>query len=104
MTSPFEEAKRQVDSAADKLGISKPMRARLKKPDLFYSFWVRIRLDNRRRAKFMGFRSQYNNALGPYKGGIRFHPDETAETIRALSAWMTWKCSLTGLPLGGAKG
>jgi len=104
MTSPFEEAKRQVDSAADKLGISKSMRAQLKNPDLFYSFWVRIRLDNRRRAKFMGFRSQYNNALGPYKGGIRFHPDETSETIRALSAWMTWKCSLTGLPLGGAKG
>ena len=104
MSSPFDEAKRQIDSAADKLGIGRPLRKRLKEPDLFYSFWVRIKLDSGRRAKFMGFRSQYNNALGPYKGGIRFHPDETAETIKALSAWMTWKCSLTGLPLGGGKG
>jgi len=104
MTSPFDEAKRQIDSAANKLGISRPLRKRLKEPDLFYSFWVRIKLDSGRRVKFMGFRSQYNNALGPYKGGIRFHPNETAETIKALSAWMTWKCSLTGLPLGGGKG
>ena len=104
MSSPFDEAKRQIVSAADKLSISRPLRMRLKEPDLFYSFWVRIRLDSGRRAKFMGFRSQYNNALGPYKGGIRFHPEETAETIKALSAWMTWKCALTGLPLGGAKG
>jgi len=104
MSSPFDEAKRQIDSAADKLSISRPLRMRLKEPDLFYSFWVRIRLDSGRRAKFKGFRSQYNNALGPYKGGIRFHPEETAETIKALSAWMTWKCALTGLPLGGAKG
>jgi len=104
MSSPFDEAKRQIDSAADKLSISRPLRAKLKEPELFYSFWVRIRLDSGRRAKFMGFRSQYNNALGPYKGGIRFHPDETAETIKALSAWMTWKCALTNLPFGGAKG
>lgn len=104
MSSPFDEAKQQIDSAANKLGISRPLRVKLKEPDLFYSFWIRIRLDSGRRAKFLGFRSQYNNALGPYKGGIRFHPQETAETIKALSAWMTWKCALTGLPLGGAKG
>ncbi len=63
-----------------------------------------IRGDDGRIKTFTAFRSQYNNALGPFKGGIRFHPEETADTVRALSAWMTWKCSLTGLPFGGGKG
>ena len=53
---------------------------------------------------FKGFRVIHNNALGPAKGGVRFHPDETIDTVRALAAWMTWKCSLAGLPLGGGKG
>ena len=53
---------------------------------------------------FQGFRVQYNDAKGPCKGGIRFHPDETIDTVRALAAWMTWKCSLLDLPLGGGKG
>jgi glutamate dehydrogenase (NAD(P)+) len=53
---------------------------------------------------FQGFRVQYNNAMGPFKGGIRFHPDETIDTVRALAAWMTWKCGLANLPLGGGKG
>ena len=53
---------------------------------------------------FEGFRVQYNDARGPAKGGIRFHPEETIDTVRALSAWMTWKCSMVDIPLGGGKG
>jgi glutamate dehydrogenase (NAD(P)+) len=53
---------------------------------------------------FQGFRVQYNDAKGPTKGGIRFHPEETIDTVRALAAWMTWKCALLDLPLGGGKG
>tara|TARA_Y100000034_G_scaffold130215_1_gene188083 strand:+ start:4883 stop:6124 length:1242 start_codon:yes stop_codon:yes gene_type:complete len=102
--NPFHEAQKQFDWVADKLALERPLKMKLREPQKFISFWVRIRLDNRRRAKFRAFRSQYNNALGPFKGGIRFHPHETADTIRALSAWMTWKCALTGLPLGGGKG
>lgn len=63
-----------------------------------------VKMDNGRIKVFHGFRVQYNNALGPTKGGIRFHPEETVDTVRALAAWMTWKCSLMELPLGGGKG
>jgi glutamate dehydrogenase (NAD(P)+) len=66
---------------------------------LFRCAWITAR------SRFLkAFRVQYNDVLGPTKGGIRFHPDETIDTIRALAAWMTWKCSLLELPLGGAKG
>ena len=65
---------------------------------------IPVKMDDGTTKVFQGFRVQYNNALGPYKGGIRFHPDETIDTVRALSAWMTWKCSVLGLPLGGGKG
>jgi len=63
-----------------------------------------VKMDSGKVKVFHGFRVQYNNALGPTKGGIRFHPDETVDTVRVLAAWMTWKCSLMGLPLGGGKG
>jgi glutamate dehydrogenase (NAD(P)+) len=65
---------------------------------------IPVKMDNGKIKVFKGFRVQYNDVLGPTKGGIRFHPDETIDTIRALAAWMTWKCSLLELPLGGAKG
>ena len=104
MANPFDQAKKQISSASKLLKLDSETTAKLMIPDNFHSFWVRIRLDNGRRARFRGFRSQYNNALGPYKGGIRFHPEETADTVLALSAWMTWKCSLAGIPYGGGKG
>jgi len=63
-----------------------------------------VRMDDGSLKVFQGFRVQYNDARGPGKGGIRFHPEETVDTVRALAAWMTWKCSLLDLPLGGAKG
>lgn len=63
-----------------------------------------VRMDDGSIKVFQGFRVQYNDARGPTKGGIRFHPDETIDTVRALAACMTWKCALLDLPLGGAKG
>ena len=104
MANPFNQAKKQIMNASKKLKLNSETTSKLMIPDKFHTFWVRIKLDNGRRVKFRGFRSQYNNALGPYKGGIRFHPEETADTVLALSAWMTWKCSLVGLPYGGGKG
>ncbi|MDD3566600.1 MAG: Glu/Leu/Phe/Val dehydrogenase dimerization domain-containing protein, partial [Methanothrix sp.] len=65
---------------------------------------IPVRMDDGSTKVFQGFRVQYNDAKGPTKGGIRFHPDETIDTVRALAAWMTWKCSLLDLPLGGGKG
>ncbi len=62
-----------------------------------------VKMDDGTTKVFQGFRVQYNDARGPTKGGIRFHPDETIDTVRALAAWMTWKCSIMDLPLGGGK-
>lgn len=100
----FIEAQRQFDWAAKELKLDKKLRTSLRYPQNFIQKRLIIRGDDGRIKTFTAFRSQYNNALGPFKGGLRFHSEETADTIRALSAWMTWKCSLTGLPLGGGKG
>ena len=102
--NPFIQAQKQFDWVANQLNLDKELRKSLRYPQNFIQFTIRIRGDNGKLKSFPAFRSQYNNALGPFKGGIRFHPDETADTVRALSAWMTWKCALTGLPLGGGKG
>ncbi len=77
---------------------------RLKTPDRVIEEKIRIRMDDGTTQTFQAFRSQHNNAVGPYKGGIRFHPGVTKEEVMALSTWMTWKCSVTGIPYGGAKG
>jgi len=65
---------------------------------------IEVEMDSGEKKKFMAYRSQHSNAVGPYKGGIRFHPNVTKEEVMALSTWMTWKCSVTGLPYGGSKG
>ncbi len=100
----FIESQKQFDWAAKQLNLDKKLRNSLRYPQNFIQKRLIIRWDDGRIKTFTAFRSQYNNALGPFKGGIRFHPEETADTVRALSAWMTWKCSLTGLPFGGGKG
>ncbi len=100
----FIESQKQFDWAAKQLNLDKKLRNSLRYPQNFIQKRLIIRGDDGRIKTFTAFRSQYNNALGPFKGGIRFHPEETADTVRALSAWMTWKCSLTGLPFGGGKG
>lgn len=76
----------------------------LKNPDKVIEGTLRIRMDNGKVKTFKAFRSQHNNAVGPYKGGIRFHQDVSKEEVMALSTWMTWKCSVTGIPYGGGKG
>ena len=102
--NPFAIAQHQLDDAAHLLRLDPAIHAILRLPSREMHFTVPVRMDNGTTRVFQGFRVQYNDALGPTKGGIRFHPDETIDTVRALAAWMTWKCALMSLPLGGGKG
>lgn len=102
--NPFHMAQEQFDSAADFLQLEPAAREFLRNPMREYHFLVPVRMDDGSVMVFRAFRIQHNDALGPAKGGIRFHPQETADTVRALSMWMTWKCAVIGIPLGGAKG
>jgi len=102
--NPFEIAQKQLADCAKILSLEPGVHEFLKHPRREYHFSIPVRMDDGSLKVFQGFRVQYNDALGPCKGGIRFHPDETIDTVRALSAWMTWKTSLLGLPLGGGKG
>jgi glutamate dehydrogenase len=107
MTKPFnsfEMAQAQFDSVADLLDLEEPARELLRNPMREYSFAIPVRLDDGRVEVFRGFRVQHNDAKGPCKGGIRFHPLETLDTVRALAMWMTWKCAVVDIPLGGGKG
>lgn len=91
------------DSYSDKNRFKKAVEI-LKQPQNFFAGELTITMDNGKKKKFAAFRSQHNDARGPFKGGIRFHQDVTAEEVKALSTWMTWKCAVTGIPYGGAKG
>jgi glutamate dehydrogenase (NAD(P)+) len=102
--NPFEVAQRQVDKCADFLKLDQATRDLLRVPKREVHVAFPVRMDDGSVRVFQGFRILYNDARGPAKGGIRFHPDETIDTVRALSAWMTWKCALLDLPLGGGKG
>jgi len=95
---------RQLCSCSLELQLTPDIEAFLKMPMRELHVALPIRMDDGRIQVFPGFRVQYNDARGPAKGGIRFHPDQTIDTVRALAALMTWKCSLHNLPLGGAKG
>jgi glutamate dehydrogenase (NAD(P)+) len=100
----FDVVKQQIDRCAEILGLSPDVTAMLKTPVRELHVSLPVRMDDGQVKVFQGFRVQYNDARGITKGGIRFHPDETIDTVRALAAWMTWKCALLDLPLGGAKG
>ena len=100
----FEMAQAQFDKVALLLGLDESTRELLRQPLREYSFAIPVRMDDGRVKVFRGFRVQHNDARGPCKGGIRFHPAETIDTVRALAMWMTWKCSVVEIPLGGAKG
>ncbi len=102
--NPFEVARKQLDEVASLLGLDGPVYQLLRNPMKEFHFTIPVKMDSGKTEIFDGYRVQYNSALGPTKGGIRFHPGETLNTIRALSAWMTWKCALLNLPYGGAKG
>ena len=100
----FDIVKEQVDRCAEILNLGPEMTTMLKSPMRELHVSLPVRMDDGTVKIFQGFRVQYNDARGVTKGGIRFHPDETINTVRALAAWMTWKCALLDLPLGGAKG
>lgn len=100
----FAVAQAQLNRAAKILKLDPEIHAILNEPYREVHLTIQIKMDNGKVRAFKGFRVQYNNARGPYKGGIRFHPDETIDTIRALSAWMTWKCAVVDIPFGGGKG
>lgn len=102
--NPFEIVQRQCESCAMLLDLPTNIYEQIRSPMREIHVSIPVRMDNGSIKVFKGFRVQHNDVLGPTKGGIRFHPDETIDTIRALAAWMTWKCSLLELPLGGAKG
>jgi len=102
--NPFEIVQKQLDKCAEILKLDPATRAILGVPMRELHVSLPVRMDDGSIKVFQGYRVQYNDARGPTKGGIRFHPDETIDTVRALAAWMTWKCSLLDLPLGGAKG
>lgn len=102
--NPFETVRKQIDRCAKILKLDSEVTEVLKTPLRELHVSLPVRMDNGTVKVFQGFRVQYNDAKGPTKGGIRFHPDETIDTVRALAAWMTWKCALLDLPLGGGKG
>ncbi|MGA2624136.1 MAG: Glu/Leu/Phe/Val dehydrogenase [Bacteroidota bacterium] len=102
--NPFEVAQQQFDKVAELLDLDRATRDLLRVPMREYQFSIPIRMDDGRVKIFRGFRVQHNDARGPGKGGIRFHPLETIDTVRALAMWMTWKCAVVDIPLGGSKG
>lgn len=102
--NPFAIAQAQLDEAASVLQLEPDMHAFLREPMREFHFSIPVRLDDGSTRTFRGFRVQYNDARGPAKGGVRFHPDETIDTVRALAAWMTWKTAVADVPLGGGKG
>jgi glutamate dehydrogenase (NAD(P)+) len=102
--NPFAIAQAQLDKAAEVLQLEQSVHQLLRLPRLEISFTLSIKMDDGSTRIFQGYRVQYNDARGPTKGGIRFHPDETIDTVRALAAWMTWKCAVVDIPLGGGKG
>ena len=102
--NPYEIAVEQLERAAKLIDLDKNILERLKRPDRVLVVNFPVKMDDGSIKVFTGFRSQHNNALGPYKGGVRYHPNVTMEEVMALSMWMTWKCAVAGLPYGGGKG
>lgn len=102
--NPFEMAQEQFDKAAESLNLDEGTRELLRNPLREFHFSIPVKMDDGSVKVFRGFRVQHNDAKGPSKGGIRFHPQETIDTVRALSMWMTWKCAVVDIPLGGGKG
>ena len=102
--NPFEMCQFQLDECAGTLEMDPDIHQVLRSPMREMKVSIPVKMDDGSVKVFEGFRVQYNDALGPTKGGIRFHPDETIDTVRALAAWMTWKTALVNVPLGGGKG
>ena len=104
MINAFDMAQRQFDHVADLLGLDLEIAELLRWPTREFKFMIPIRMDDGSIRVHFGYRVQHNDARGPAKGGIRFHPSETLDTVRALAMWMTWKTAVADIPLGGGKG
>ena len=102
--NPFKISQKQLDKSAAKLDLDPQMHALLREPMRTLEVHFPVRMDDGSAKTFTGYRVQYNDARGPTKGGLRFHPDETVDTVKALAAWMTWKCAIVDIPYGGGKG
>ncbi len=102
--NPFKIAQMQLDEAAKFLKLEPKLHKLLREPARIFKAKLKVKMDSGRTKTFLAFRVQYNDARGPCKGGIRFHPQETIDTVKALAAWMTWKCAVVGIPYGGGKG
>ncbi len=102
--NPYSDALAQFDRLADLMGLDAPTRALLRTPAHEHRLTLPVRLDDGIVEVFQGFRVQHNDARGPAWGGVRFHPQETIDTVRALAMWTTWKTAVVNLPLGGAMG
>ncbi len=100
----FTDAQKLFDRAADLLDLDQATRDLLRTPQKEFHFNIPVRMDDGKVKIFQGYRVMHNDARGPAKGGIRFHPHETIDTVRALAMWMTWKTAVVDLPLGGGKG
>lgn len=104
MQNPFENALKQLEKAANIMNLDKNIHEILKQPDRVLTVSVPVRMDDGQVKVFTGFRSQYNDALGPYKGGIRYHENVSLDEVKALSFWMMVKCATVNIPMGGGKG
>jgi glutamate dehydrogenase len=102
--NPLSMAQLQFDRVADLLELDDACRELLRFPLREYHFAIPVRMDDGSVTVFRGFRVQHNDARGPCTGGIRFHPQETIDSVRAMSMWMTWQCAVVGIPMGGGKG
>ena len=102
--NPYQMALKQLDQTAKIIELDPGIHKILSKPKRVLTVSLPVKMDDGRVEVFTGFRSQHNDARGPFKGGIRYHPQVTIEEVMALSMWMTWKCAIVGIPLGGGKG
>ncbi|MEK6834443.1 MAG: Glu/Leu/Phe/Val dehydrogenase, partial [Thermoproteota archaeon] len=101
---PWKNALKQLDDVAKILKLDPGVRDILATPKKVLTVGLPVKMDNGKIKVFTGYRSQHNDFRGPHKGGIRYHPDVTIEEVKALSMWMTWKCAIVDIPLGGGKG
>src|SRR3989338_2139658 len=104
MNNAFDNAMQQLDKAAALINLNPNILRVLQRPDRFVEASIPVKMDDGSVKIFTGFRTQYNNALGVYKGGIRYHPDVSKDEVKALSFWMAIKCAVVNIPMGGGKG
>jgi glutamate dehydrogenase (NAD(P)+) len=100
----YDNALKQLERTADLIGLNPDVHEILKQPKRILSVSIPIRMDDGKVRNFQGYRVQFNDARGPFKGGIRYHPNVYLDEVKALAAWMTWKCAVADIPYGGAKG